>query len=291
MSAPPNPSPGPGLVDHDDGLRHALLGYHQILIVVVLVVQFAANILLRQELNPRQLVFPSVMLLGLFAQNKLWRAGRDQAVAHVMVGFLVAATAVSLGVNGIRAPAVIVPVVSTLLAGYFLGRAAVWGYGAVNLALVWSAYGADRMGWTFQEPPPEQIWFGILVVMLLLASISLLILLRGLRSAAMLQDRERESLVAASEALRRRQAQLEVEIGQRTMDLAQANSELQDFSHAVSHDLQAPLRSVRGFAGLLTESVHDESRRALLERISRHADAMESLFERTLARSRARASD
>jgi len=288
MTEPPKASPDQGLVGHDDGMRHALLGYHQILIATILVAQVAANLLIGSGFYTRQLVFPSVMLLGLFVQNWLWRAGRDRVVAHLLVGFMVAATALSLGVNGIRAPAVVVPIVTTLLAGYLLGRGAVWAYGAVNLALVWLVFGADRMGWTFRDPPPERIWFGILVTMLLVASISLFILLRGLRSAGLLQEQERESLAAAAQELHQRQSWLEDEIDQRTKDLAQANAELADFSHAVSHDLQAPLRSVRGFAAVLSESVHDERRRRIIERITGHADELDAILERTLSRSRTR---
>jgi signal transduction histidine kinase len=252
------------------------------------------SIVLGKTLLARQLVFPSVMLLCLMVQNRLWKCGRDQAATHFLVGGLVAATAVSLGVNGIYAPAVVVPVVSTLLAGYLLGGGAAWGYGTVNLTLVWLAFGAHQLGWTFRMPPPEHIWFGILVVMVLVASISLLILLRGMKSAALLQDRERDSLASAAEALHRRQAELEIEVGRRTRELELANAELSEFSRAVSHDLQGPLRSVRRFSEILSEhalsgagaSAHDQPRQKILEDISRHAEAMEVVLERTLCRSR-----
>lgn len=87
-----------GLVDHDSDLRHSILGCHQIAIAAILLVQGSMSFLLGRGVNPRQMVFPSVMLLGLVAQNRLWRRGRDRAATHVLVGGLVAATAVSLGV-------------------------------------------------------------------------------------------------------------------------------------------------------------------------------------------------
>ena len=291
MSGDPaqSPGPGPGLVDHDRTLRHSILGYHLVVLAAILSIQASMSLLLGRSVHPRQLVFPSVMVLCWGLQYRFWRTGRDQSATHILVGGMVAATALSLGVNGIQAPAVVVPVVSTLMAGYLLGGTAAWGYGTVNLVLVWLAFGAYRMGWTFREPPPEHVWFGILVVLVLLASVMLFILLRGLRSARLLQDRERDSLVLAAEALRRRQSQLEREVRERTLELEKANAELSDFSHAVSHDLQGPLRSVRGFGEVLSESVHDEPRRRLLEAVSRDADAMEAVLERTLSGSRPRA--
>jgi light-regulated signal transduction histidine kinase (bacteriophytochrome) len=80
------------------------------------------------------------------------------------------------------------------------------------------------------------------------------------------------------DALRRRAAQLEA-----------ANQELESFSYSVSHDLKAPLRSIRGFSEALISdhsvSLDNESR-GFLERIHAAGTRMNQLIDDLLALSR-----
>lgn len=65
--------------------------------------------------------------------------------------------------------------------------------------------------------------------------------------------------------------------------LINANSALDAFSYSVSHDLQAPLRRIKGFANLLFDSQVDQSNRSLIQSIDRTADSMSNLIEHLLA--------
>jgi signal transduction histidine kinase len=79
---------------------------------------------------------------------------------------------------------------------------------------------------------------------------------------------------------------LETRVAQRTAALDTANKELEAFAFSVSHDLQAPLRRISGFAQLLKDSVSssiDSSNREMLGHVIDASTQMSQLIDALLA--------
>lgn len=79
-------------------------------------------------------------------------------------------------------------------------------------------------------------------------------------------------------------------LAERTAELRAALADLRGFSRWVTHDLRAPLRSVRGFGEILAETVvpkMDDDERHLFERIRSGADRMDTQITDILAYSTA----
>lgn len=84
-------------------------------------------------------------------------------------------------------------------------------------------------------------------------------------------------------------ATLEARVRERTADLETANQELESFSYTVSHDLRGPLRSMVGFAGLISENLSDKldhENRDYLDRITASGNKMSRLIDGVLDYSR-----
>lgn len=78
----------------------------------------------------------------------------------------------------------------------------------------------------------------------------------------------------------------DAELTRANADLSSANRSLRDFSHAVSHDLRAPLRAMSGFSEALVEEQGtklDEQGRHYLERIKAGSHKLAGMIEDLLA--------
>ena len=100
------------------------------------------------------------------------------------------------------------------------------------------------------------------------------LLTRTLLAAVRSSLRSRDAQYRVAEELRRRK---EVEAS-----LTAANEEMQTFSYSISHDLRAPLSTIKGFSTILKEDYNDklnETGRDYINRIVKSADQMSRLIE------------
>ncbi|MEO5970138.1 MAG: ATP-binding protein [Bdellovibrionia bacterium] len=75
------------------------------------------------------------------------------------------------------------------------------------------------------------------------------------------------------------------DLDRQTVQLVEANRELESFSDSVSHDLRAPLRSIKGFVGILLEdhfSTLNQDAQNLFNRVNTAVHKMEQLIEALL---------
>jgi signal transduction histidine kinase len=102
------------------------------------------------------------------------------------------------------------------------------------------------------------------------------------------------NLKRSEEALQQLNQELELkirEVNERRAEMEVVNQELESFSYSVSHDLRAPLRSIRGFCRILEEDFSGSlAPRALdhLHTVQNSARQMEELIEALLTLSRLR---
>jgi len=83
---------------------------------------------------------------------------------------------------------------------------------------------------------------------------------------------------------------LEALVAKRTKDLQQANQELEAFSHSVSHDLRAPLRTIHSCSSKLIQGLGEQldlARMADMSRVIASAEKMSNLIDSLLKLSQA----
>ncbi len=100
---------------------------------------------------------------------------------------------------------------------------------------------------------------------------------------------ERKEAAIALQNYANTQAELNQRLSDRTTELELVNQELEAFSYAVSHDLRAPLRRIKGFSQLLVEDHAeqlDQEGKTYLNRIDASVQKMGELIENLLNLSR-----
>jgi len=94
---------------------------------------------------------------------------------------------------------------------------------------------------------------------------------------------------ARTTRMRKLNLELEQRIRERTAELEVINKELEAFSHSISHDLRAPLRSMNGFSEILLETYGnqlDKEGKGHLQRIRQASERMGHLIDDLLKLSR-----
>jgi len=107
--------------------------------------------------------------------------------------------------------------------------------------------------------------------------------------AALTRPNPEKPAARAEEELHRLNEELEIRIKEQAAQLEALNKELEAFSYSVSHDLRAPLRSIRGFTEVVLEryaSNLDARAQEFLRRVSDSSQHMDRLIEDLLKLSR-----
>jgi len=269
MLIPAMKSKTTGLVDHDTRLRHSLLGA---ILVITLCLICAPTLYVLLQPGPLDLraALPSLVLfIGILVQFQLWRLGKDDLVAWVVVAMLTTVTVVGSIVNGLRAPSTIGPLLTVMVTGYLLGKRAAWIVGTISLASLAGVYVATKCGILAVFEPPSAVLARVIAIQLVSSATTLLIPLRGLFSGVKLIGQEKTALENSMAKLDQQRTLLAQEVDNRTRELETANADLAGFAYTLSNDLRAPLRSIESYTRLLvaTEGLNPRQK-TLIQRLN-----------------------
>lgn len=136
---------------------------------------------------------------------------------------------------------------------------------------------------TLAEANQRAAWFAAACTLATLLLVTFAALMLRLQNQAV---RSAASLGRARTRLQALNAQLEVEVRERTRELEAAYRDLEAFSYTVAHDVRAPIAAIQGFAGALKPAVDglgDPRPAHYLQRIEANATQMQELTESLLA--------
>lgn len=235
---------------------------------------------------------------GLFAGAGAWmaylglllllRRGLVWLACGLFVGMhWLAATLAAISYGGVASPAMISYFSMVAVTGMLLGGRAAIGVAGLSALAGGGLLAADARGWLVVAPhagSSSAIWWAISANMLLVATLQALAD-RSLRLALRRARRSERALAERNEELGR-----EIAERQRIADEHEAliaglrakNTELDRFTHTVSHDLKSPLITIQGFLGLLEKdapSGDGERLRRNIERIRENAARMQRLID------------
>jgi signal transduction histidine kinase len=124
--------------------------------------------------------------------------------------------------------------------------------------------------------------FSVVMVMALFS----VFLLRSLEARRLLVA----ELAAERESLARKVTERTADLDVKAVELSRSNAELESFAYAVSHDLRAPLRTVRSYVGLLVNSAKDkldDEEREFADFVRSGAERLDGMIHGLLEYSRA----
>lgn len=286
MPSIPKPPKHFGLVDHDADLRHSLLGTYLVSCVLVNVASIAIFFLDSNPIRLNGLVPPIVLTIGTAIQYLLWRQRKDRVFSIVLIATFFLMFVAGTLANGILSPATPMPILTVIIGGYLLGTKIAYRAGIVSLVFLLLAYLATHFGLLPHPNPPSSVWARVLVTQIFVSGCALIIPLRGLLSGVKLIEQEKAALELSILRLEEKQSLLAREVKHRTRELELANSDLNAFSSALSHDLRTPLRSIQTHATTLETADLSSHQKQLLARIQMGVAKLESDIKETLRHTR-----